>query len=803
MRRYRKSPYPPAQKGNSGGGKTGAPVFFPAMSTSSGRMAFLATALVFALLSFFPAAPASCAGPEQSPAIILFGEEEIAEARQGPWNIEAEKLSFDQDREIYEAEGNVRISSGDRIIQADRASLDMRERRAELWGGVSLQYGLNWLKGEHLTWNLDSETGWLDSGVAFFAENNFFVQGKSIAKTGPTQFNLQDGYVTSCNPADPDWKIQYRRMEIDVEGTAWVRGTSLWARSTPVLYLPILAVPVERERQSGFLLPWAGYSNLNGFSIEVPYYWAIRKDMDATLYAEYLEKRGFMGGVEYRVNNRQWGQGIWMFNYLHDQAGKEFLFDQGYPFQTEDRFWFRTRHDVNLPFGFDAKVDLDFVSDKNFLQEFSNGSTSFPHANNVFRNYFGRGILYDETSPVRESSIYLEKRGESQLFSVDLRYWQQLEEPFDDNTIQKLPGLSYSILPTWIGGCPLYYTLQSSVVNYWRQEGDREQRLDVYPRLYMPLHWKNYLDIEPSIGFRTSSYAVQWENSNFDDFNERALTDARLDMSTRLNRVFPVSIGNSVAFEHAIRPEVSYEYATQATHDHLPHLDRLDEDQSRNGVRYGFTTFLTAKEVTTDARGNPVNTYREWARLRAFQFFNMERPFVEDPLFETQVMDTGPSPAGLRLDISPKRFLTLSYDADFDVSSTGEGNSHDLFATLDSGRGHILRVDYQQRPDQEVPIREITTELFVQTLPNLYLNTYHDYSLDQDILFKHGYGFRYFRGCWGIGLAYEREGGDNRVVFSLELLGLGSIGQLNYLGRPQFGEPSPGYQRPESWVLAR
>ncbi|MFZ2445344.1 MAG: LPS assembly protein LptD [Syntrophobacteraceae bacterium] len=753
------------------------------------------------LIAFPGVLSALAAGPQPLSGPFTVDGKEIADARESQWNIEAETLSYDEKRELFEAEGNVRISSRDRMIEADRATLDMVKRQADLWGNVTLRYGKNWLKGEHVTWGLDSETGWLENGIVFFAENNFFVQGRSISKTGPTQFELKEGFLTSCNPADPDWKIQYQSMKVDVGGTAWARDISMWARGVPIAYLPIIGVPVEKERQSGLLIPWAGYSDVTGYDFEAPYYWAIRDDMDATFYARYLSERGFMGGAEYRVNNRQWGEGVWMFNFLDDQASKTFLDDKGYPFQSDERFWARVRHNVELPWKVDAKIDIDLVSDRNFLQEFSRGSSSYVYSETAFRDHFGRGILYDGTSLVRESSIYLEKRRESDLLSMDVRYFQQLQDNLENVTIQRLPSFSYSILPTYLKDTPLYYSLESSAINYWRSEGDREQKLDFRPRAFYPMHWGNYLDIEPSAGFRSTTYLVEWENRNFDDLNQRAIGDARVEMSSRLNRVYPVSLGEIVAIQHAIRPEIAYEYATQGIMGHTPHLDRLDEDQSRNGMRYGFTTFLTAKEVVKDAQGNPVTSYRELARFRAFQFFNVERPFVEDPLFNTRALDEGMSPLGLRLDIMPKKYITLSYDADYDWQSTGEGNSHDVYMTLDSGKGHILRVDYQKRHD--LPVDEITTEVLVKTLPNLYVNAYHDYSLDQGELFKHGYGFKYFRGCWGIGVAYEREGDDNRVLISLDLLGLGSYGSTALMGRPRYAEATPDFQRPETYKAAK
>ena len=88
-----------------------------------------------------------------------------------------------------------------------------------------------------------------------------------------------------------------------------------------------------------------------------------------------------------------------MFNFLDDQVSKSLLLDQGYPFQTAERYWLRGRQDIVLPWNIEAKIDVDFVSDRNFLQEFSSGSTSYFDNNAVFDRFTGRGILYDGDLP--------------------------------------------------------------------------------------------------------------------------------------------------------------------------------------------------------------------------------------------------------------------------------------------------------------------------------------------------------------------------------------------------------------------
>ncbi len=721
-----------------------------------------------------------------------------------PWTIHADKLVYNEAKHTYEAEGHVRLTATDRSIEADRASVNNLSRQADLHGNVTIRYGRNWLKGRHIVWNLDTETGTMNQGIIYFAANNFFVQGASIAKTGPTRFELGQGFITSCNPADPAWKVQFKKMQVNVGGTAYTSGASFWAKDYPLAYWPLVEMPIETQRQSGFLLPFAGDSTLNGFHFEIPYYWAIRPDMDATFYAQYFQNRGFMGGLEYRVNNQQLGQGVWMFDYLQDQASKSFLAEQGYPFQTYDKYWVRGKQNFTLPWDIEGKIDLDYVSDRNFLQEFASGSSSFYNSNREFLDYFNRGLLYDQTSLVRESDLYLEKRGDSALLSMDLRYWENLENTINNETIQKLPSFYYTVIPSSVAGTPLYYSLDSSALNYWRQEGDNEQRLDLYPQLFSPLHWGNYLDIEPSVGMRTDAYSIQWdEPTAAGDYAVREEPDVAVKMSSRLNRVYPVNFWGFTAVQHAIEPEISYEYATQTLSSQIPQLDRLDLDQSRNGIRYGFTTFLTGKQIAPGASGTPAVTYAEIARLRVFQFFNIEPPSQPDPLFDTDtLMPEGFSPLGVRLDLMPIRNWSLSYDLDWSVRSGAGVQAQDLSASYTGSPGNIYRVDYEQIPNLNV--NEITLATYFKVYDHIYLNTYHDYSFQNALWFTQGYGIRYVQGCWGLGLGYEQVGSDNRFLFTVDLMGIGSVGnQATFFGKPRFGESFPGYQHPETWVLTR
>ena len=63
-------------------------------------------------------------------------------------------------------------------------------------------------------------------------------------------------------------------------------------KDVPIFYSPYLAFPLGDDRQSGLLFPSFGHSGNNGYQLEVPYYFNLAPNYDATLTPGYLSKRG-------------------------------------------------------------------------------------------------------------------------------------------------------------------------------------------------------------------------------------------------------------------------------------------------------------------------------------------------------------------------------------------------------------------------------------------------------------------------------------------------------------------------------
>ena len=202
----------------------------------------------------------------------VFGAET---SKPGKLVIHADSLTYEKADDTYRALGNVHLEWDGAHLVADRAFLNQGENVAEAEGKAVLTSDGDILRGDKMTLNLETENGMVTNGDLFKKQGNFHVRGKTMEKVGPESYHVEKGSFTVCDATIPSWK--FSASNIDVKLGEYATGTNVlfYIRDVPVLYLPYMIFPVKRERQSGFLTPRVGTSNLSGFYLTIPYYWAI------------------------------------------------------------------------------------------------------------------------------------------------------------------------------------------------------------------------------------------------------------------------------------------------------------------------------------------------------------------------------------------------------------------------------------------------------------------------------------------------------------------------------------------------
>ena len=672
--------------------------------------------------------------------------------------------------------------------------------QAYAYGNVVLVSGEDIVRGSAITIDLDSQVGSIQDGYIFLKDNNFHIVSEAIRKTGEVTYEAEEATLTSCDGDKPDWKISAKEIEVAVEGYGSAKHATVYARDVPVFYTPYFYYPAKSKRQTGFLFPEFGYSERQGVNYNQPFFWAISDSQDATFYALYMDKRGIKPGAEYRYILSETTKGAIMLDGMHDSKVDRDLKGTSSPWYgfedpnvqlprtNEDRWWFRMSHYQMAPWDFNAKLDVDLVSDQDYLREFRTGYMGFEDTQRYFNKYFGRE-LDDYNDPVRLNRLNFNRIWPSWSLNAEARYfWDSTQENSDlpDTTISRLPVIDFQGSKQQLWSTPFFFDLDSNYNYFWRPSGSRGQRIDLNPRLYWPFRIGKYFTFEPSAGARETAYYLDDidDNDEFDRTDHREIFDARLEFSSEVYRVFNVNATNIKKIKHSIRPKVNYEFIPEVSQGGLPEFDDIDRIDKKSLITYQLTQTLTSKKLravkTRLAERNDVSRGEIIQDPDSYNYDDFLRLSLEQS-YDFRRSDNNFSPIAAKLDFFPGQYVSI--DADTGWSVYGDGFvSHNIGAALWDNRGDRFYVDYRFNKNisqdgidaQNIESIYLNTNLYITSGLSVFGDYEHNINEDQHI--RTSAGFRYISQCWSVYFQFTSEPDDTKYEFKIDLHGLGGIG---------------------------
>ncbi|MFW5957522.1 MAG: LPS-assembly protein LptD [Desulfosalsimonas sp.] len=735
------------------------------------------------------AAALACLSAAYVPTVLCQEFLEQVDRSGETWRITADKITYQPGTNRYTASGNVEITQAKKQLLADKVVLNEDDMTAEAAGNVTLTSEDDRLTGDRLNMNLETDTGTLIQGHISFTETELRLRGKKIEKTGENTYHITEGSLTSCEGLRPDWQITGKQVDVTIEGYGYASHSALWARRLPVIYVPWFMFPVKLERQSGLLTPEAGYSDRRGAEYVQPFFWAISDNTDATLYYHHMNRRGEKFGVEYRYMLSGDSKGTFMADGFMDdkiddgtqEATDKWGYDDDNVIRPNDeRYWVRMKADQELLADTTARLDIDVVSDQDYLREFSDGYMGHETTDDYFSSEFGRDID-DENDPVRTNRLNINKTWSYQSINADLVWYDNVIKrrlKDEDNTIQQLPRIQYNALKqpffSDTAGGLLFGSLDSEYTYFYSRDNITGHRMDLHPRFYLPLQAGNYFSLEPSVGFRQTAWYIDADREFYGDEKERymhrELYDAEVDLSTDINRVFSVEKGRVEKIKHVIIPRLSYGYIPEKDQTQYPKFDGTDRIESKNSLALSATNLFTSKAASPGKnRSDEKNyTYNRFARF-----------FIEQAYDFREHEDSSKAwmPLYAELDISPGHLVELQADASWNHQDD-ELDTGNLSGRLYDRRGDELKLEYRYNRDSTESI-----DLYAKTRITRKLSIFGNYerNLETETDIEKGLGMRYESQCWALELAWQQEGeqedDDTRYMAMIELLGLGGFGE--------------------------
>ena len=729
-------------------------------------------------------------GSQDALANGLLSRNRLLEDDEIPWKISAKSLTYNKKENTYLAEGDVVITKAGQTLYTEHADFNVMTGIARVSGGLRLETEGDVVTGKEGTFNLNTQTGEIVNAFLFLRANHYYIRGSHMKKIGEDTYVVKECTLTTCDGANPDWTITGSEVNVTIEGYGTVKHAKFRVKDLPIIYVPYMIFPAKTKRQTGLLPPRAGYSTLNGVEFEIPFFWAISDQTDATLYSRYMTKRGYMQGAEFRYIAGEDSKGLLEFDILSDREKTKNMTDKDAleisPFDRTNstRYWLRGWADQDLPMDIRARLDADYVSDQDYLREFEEklfGFSTRPDLADESKRPF-----QEKRSPTRRSALRLSRDGESYILQGVTSYWQPVENPADNNKIEEpIGGLSFILLPEQFKELPIFFNFESEYDYIWSDEANKGHSVSLSPQVNFPFWLGPYVEFEPS--FRCTYNALfSDDNVGNKDHQYQAAYDAGARLATNAERVYDLEWFNASKVRHKISPVLTYLYRGYHTNgDETPWfapierggyvnswLDAIsyndNEDKSRNRIAFTLENFLDAR--FDDKKGGV--SYRQWATFKLNQGYDFDNAKGDN--------DKPLTPLTAELIVTPFSFLDLRGSAGWDHYENRFSRatlSGDLSVKRSGGRTDSYEVNYQSYDQTDDNKQEN-----INFRANVHL--VHGFSvggsLQRDIAggqsISSGGWVGYQGQCWGVKVGAGKESGDTTFMVVIRLVGLGATG---------------------------
>jgi lipopolysaccharide assembly outer membrane protein LptD (OstA) len=507
-----------------------------------------------------------------------------------PFEITADQIDYDDERELYTAYGNVRVVQGERRLRARWVAFSTATRLGVAEGDVVVVDGPDELRAQFMVFDVDTLHGSLYQGELDSGSQGFRVQAEELVRTGRNEFEVRKGVFSTCRCEEGErlpWQIRAGEGQVELGGYGTVQNSTFEVLGVPVLWVPWAFFPVKSERETGLLLPDFKYGGRGGFGVGVPFFWAALPELNVIPTQRLFTRRGYKQDVELEYVFGEQSEGDLFVAGLHDRSA-----DSNEPFRNE-RWAVIWDHDHFLPADWRWQTDFKLPSDNLYPDDFQeldqySAFRFIESTTNIARDFgrsgsFGAMVASRYANDLQGSTFddgdeyilqrWAEVRGDVQPGSVvgplgvearldsEVLYFRGLRTAgselgnsvpppvLDDGCFFDI-GVNGRVDGQALGG------EANGVFDAGEPICDRGTRVLLHPRLSRSFQLGGIAEFAPEIGWHQTLY-----RSKSQKFAERGLFTAHAELRSRVARDYLDASGGGV--RHIVEPRLGWAVVTQ------------------------------------------------------------------------------------------------------------------------------------------------------------------------------------------------------------------------------------------------
>ncbi|WP_206954330.1 LPS-assembly protein LptD [Trinickia acidisoli] len=687
-------------------------------------------------------------GSGSSPATFVLGDQtngtadqDVAvkgsgELRRGVAVVKGDALHYDQDTDMADAYGHVRVIENGVLFAGPEAHL-----------------------------KVEASEGYMPLPKYHFSTNGGSGSAERVDMLDSERSEFTSATYTACQCTDPSWYIRGSRFDFDTgadEGVA--HNGVLFFQGVPIFASPWLSFPLSDARRSGFLPPLFSMSSTNGVELSLPYYFNIAPDHDLTLTPRLISKRGMQTQAIYRYLSPTYS-GTLTGEFLPDDAIKH-----------ANRYAIYWQHNQDLGHGFGAYVSYNRVSDSTYAQDLASAGNQF---------VIGTQTLYQQEAGLTYNN------GPWSVLARE-QHWQTLQgsaPPYG-----REPQLNVKYAKYDIGGFDFGAEADYSRFRITSADMTEGDRLMFNPYVSYGIYGPGYF-VVPKVQWHFASYDLSNISSTAPAGQPKTFTESIPTFSFDSGLIFDRSVrlfGDD--YIQTLEPRLYYVYTPYRNQDFAPLFDTAESDFGlaeifTSNTFVGNDRIADANRLTAALTTRFINpaTGEERARFVIAQqyYFTDQRvtltPDTPTPATSHSNLIAG---ASLKLGAGFSSETAIQYNADNNQlvrSSIGFGFSPD--------ERKVLNVSYRYTRanttlDNE-PINQVLISSEWPVTRRLYAVGRVNYDVANHRLVDGLLGFQYDADCWILGVGVQRyaNGEDTsgqyqsgtRVLAQLTLKGLSNV----------------------------
>ncbi|MEY4768644.1 MAG: LPS-assembly protein LptD, partial [Pseudomonadota bacterium] len=467
-----------------------------------------------------------------------------------PLSIESDYAEvFDQ--QISQFIGSVELQRADQHLSAQQLTYDKLSERVDTQGHVYYNDNSVAIFSRSANLQLNQDQAVLRDALFATLSGGFRGFAETAYQDNAEVSHYTNAAYTHCPPGNQDWVIHADRFKMN-KASGLASATDAWLefKGLPILYTPYINFPLDNRRTSGLLPPSWSSTARSGFQLSTPFYWNIAPNYDAIIRPRYLAKRGLLLGMDFR----------YLFPMTQGTIGLEYMPNDD--LRNRGRFSGSFKNTANLFPNLTSDIDLNYVSDRDYLYELGN-ALSFADRR-YLKSRAGINYAIDNID-----------------FKAFFERYQTLDDtlPNDLRPYQKIPQINLDMNYSF-QQLPIDLNLNNEFVYFYRTGRVSGQRLNTQPSISLPWYYGSAY-IKPKLSLQYTQYILDNQPNELSKTYQRFLPITSIDSGLILET--DLHFGKQ-QWTHTIEPRLFYLYIPYSNQQNMPIFDSALYDFNFNSL---------------------------------------------------------------------------------------------------------------------------------------------------------------------------------------------------------------------------